>query len=69
MNVSDELCPPLYVPGKHPAKLMLEDCVAMGLVTPDEWERLAEVQAVGMPRFMTAERIVPPPPFTRSRTI
>ena len=51
------------MPGKHPAKLMLEDCVAMGLVTPDEWERLAEVQAMGMPRFMTAERAAPPPAF------
>jgi hypothetical protein len=29
--------------------------VAMGLVTPDEWDRLAEVQAMGMPRFMTAQ--------------
>lgn len=60
MDVSNG-CPP-YVPGKHPAKLMLEDCVAMGLVTPDEWERLAEVQAMGMPRFMTAERALCPQP-------
>ena len=40
--------------GKHPAKLAMEDCAAMGLVTEDEWERLAEAQAAGMPRFMTA---------------
>jgi hypothetical protein len=33
--------------GKHPAKLGLADCVAMGLVTPDEWARLAEVEAMG----------------------
>ena len=40
--------------GKHVTHLGVDDCVAMGLVTPDEWDRLTRAQSVGMPRFVVA---------------